>query len=390
MDPFLNPYSPGAGAQPPELAGRDALIETACIALRRTAVGRTSRGLILTGLRGVGKTVLLNRIRLEAERLKMITIRVEVPEDRSLPSLLLPGFKSALDKLQRGNAASELVAYGLQSLASFVSAMKVKYQDVEVGLSFKASDTLPLLNNLDECLVQVFAAIGEAAKDKKTAIILFFDEIHLLERQQLSSLIVALHMVSQDALPIIMIAAGLPQIPALMGEAKTYAERLFEFHSIGPLNSSSAKQALCVPVKKLNVYYEEEALDEIIRQTLGYPYFLQEWGRHAWDVANSTPITLQDVQSATIAALNDLDASFFRVRFEQLTPMQKQYLRAMAELGSLAQPSGKIAAVLNKSVSQLSSTRDQLISKGLIYSPTYGETAFTVPLFDAFMKRVMG
>ena len=389
MDPFLNPYAPGAGAPPPELAGRDELLRKASIALRRIASGRFGRSLILTGLRGVGKTVLLNRIRQDAEAAKIITVRIEVPEGRSLPSLLAPGLKAAILKLHRGKAAADLALRGLQALATFVSVMKVKYHDIEMNLDIEPNSSFPITANLDEGLSQLFQIVGSAAKEKKTAIVLFVDEIHVLDEKQLASLIMALHIVSQDALPITMVAAGLPQIPSQMGEAKTYAERLFEFHHIGKLEYQAAIQALVVPVEKLGVHYAEGALEEMMKQTEGYAYFLQEWGKHIWDIAEASPITPENAEEATIEALADLDASFFRVRFDQLTPMQKRYLRAMAELGAGPHASGGIAAVLDKRVTHLGPVREQLISKGLIYSPAYGETAFTVPLFDSFMKRMM-
>lgn len=389
MDPFLNPYAPGAGAPPPELAGRDELLSKASIALRRIASGRFGRSIILTGLRGVGKTVLLNRIRQDAEAAKIITVRIEVPEGRSLPSLLAPGLKAAILKLHRGKAAADLALRGLQALANFVSAMKLKYSDVEVSLDIESNSSFLTTTNLDEGLSQLFQIVGAAAKEKKTAIVLFIDEIHVLDEKQLASLITAFHIASQDSLPITMVAAGLPQIPSQMGEAKTYAERLFEFHHIGKLNDDAAIQALVVPVEKLGVHYKKEALEEIIKQTEGYAYFLQEWGKHVWDIAEVSPITSENAKDATSEALTDLDASFFRVRFDQLTPMQKRYLRAMAELGPGPHASGKIAAVLEKRVTHLGPVREQLISKGLIYSPSHGETAFTVPLFDSFMKRMM-
>lgn len=389
MDPFLSPYAPGAGAPPPELAGRDELLNTASIALRRIASGRFGRSLILTGLRGVGKTVLLNRIRQEAEATKLITVRIEVPEGRSLPSLLAPGLKTAILKLQRGKAASEIVVRGLKALATFVSAMRLKYHDVEVGLDIELETQIPYPIALDESLIQLFQSVGMAAKEKNTAIVLFIDELHVLDEKQLASLIMALHMASQDLLPITMVAAGLPQIPAKMGQAKTYAERLFEFHSIGPLTPAAAMQALIIPAQKLNVRYSKGALNEILKQTEGYAYFLQEWGKNVWDIASASPITAKDAKEATLHAVADLDASFFRVRFDQLTAMQKRYLRAMAELGSGPYASGQIAAVLEKKVTDLGPIRDQLITKGLIYSPSHGETAFTVPLFDSFMKRMI-
>lgn len=389
MDPFLNPYAPGAGAPPPELAGRDELLGKASIALRRIASGRFARSIILTGLRGVGKTVLLNRIRQDAESAKIIAVRIEVPEGRSLPSLLVPALKSAMLKLHRGKAAADLAFRGLQALSTFVSAMKVKYSDIEVSLDIESNPNFSVTTNLDEGLTQLFQVVGAVAKEKKTAIVLFIDEIHVLDEKQLASLIMALHVASQDALPITMVAAGLPQLPSKIGEAKTYAERLFEFHHIGKLDHEAAIQALVVPVEKLGVHYKKSALEEIIKQTEGYAYFLQEWGKHIWDIAEVSPITLENARDATREALADLDASFFRVRFDQLTPMQKRYLRAMAELGPGPHTSGRIAVALEKHVTHLGPVREQLIIKGLIYSPSHGETAFTVPLFHSFMKRMM-
>ncbi len=389
MDPVLNPYAPGAGAPPPEMAGRDELIKKASIALQRIASGRFGRSLILTGLRGVGKTVLLNKIRQDAEVANLIAVRIEASEGRSLPSLLAPGLKAAILKLNRGRAAADLALRGLQALANFVSAMKLKYGDIEVGIDLEQDQKFSATIDLDESLFSLFKSIGAAAKEKKTAVVLFIDELQVLDEKQLASLIMAFHMAAQDLFPITMVAAGLPQITAKMGEAKTYAERLFEFPHIGQLTHEAAIQALVIPAEKLGVCYTEEALDEILNQTGGYPYFLQEWGKHAWDVAATSPITGKDAKEAIVHALADLDASFFRVRFNQLTPMQKKYLRAMAELDQKRLASGEIATTLGKKVTNLAPLRSQLISKGLIYSPSHGKTNFTVPLFDAFMKRMM-
>jgi len=398
MDPVLNPYTPGAGVSPPELVGRDALLEKASVALQRIALGRFGKSLILTGLRGVGKTALLNRIRQSAEANKLIAIRIEAPEGRSLPSLLVPGLNSALVKLSLGKASSKILTQAFKALLSFVSAMKLKYNDVELALDLdlesdsgaSTTSSLSLVPDLDHELVQLFQAVGALAKSRETAVILFIDELQMLDEKELASLIMALHLAAQDALPITLVAAGLPQILAKMGKAKTYAERLFDFIELGPLDSDSAIQALVLPAKKLGVVYEPGALSEILKQTEGYPYFLQEWGKNAWDLAETSPITQKDAKSATKQAVADLDASFFRVRFDQLSPTQKEYLRAMAELGSGSVGSGKIAEVLGKKVTALGVIREQLISKGLIYSPAHGETAFTVPLFDQFMLRVMG
>lgn len=387
MNPVFNPYAPGAGAQPPELAGRNALLHKASVALQRIAAGRSARGLILTGLRGVGKTVLLNRIRQDADALQLMTVRIEAQEGRSLPSLLAPGLKSALIKLNHGKKVSDLALRSMRALATFVNAMKLKYQDIEVGFDIDPELTTPIISDLDDNLIQLFQSVGAAAVDQKTAIVLFIDELQLLNEKELASLIMALHIAAQDLLPITLVAAGLPQIAAKMGKAKTYAERLFEFLDIGKLDSDAATQALIIPAEKLNVRYTKTALKEILQQTKGYAYFLQEWGKHAWDLASKSPISERNAMDATAQALADLDASFFRVRFEQLTPMQKQYLRAMAELGDDAVSSGEIAARLGKKVTDLGAVREQLIQKGLAYSPAHGETAFTVPLFAAFMKR---
>ncbi len=390
MDPFLNPYAPGAGAPPPELAGRDELLNKAAISLRRIAAGRFWPGLILTGLRGVGKTVLLNQIRRNAEIDKLLTVRMEVAEGRSLPSLLAPGLKTAILRLNRTKAAGEVVLRGLRALANFTSAMKVKYHDVEITLDVEAEPLdVSAGVSLDESLSQLFQSVGNAAKEKKTAVVLFIDELHALEEKQLAALIMAFHVAAQDLLPITMIAAGLPQTLAKMGAAKTYAERLFEFFKTDELERTAAIQALVIPAEKLGIHYLPEALDTILQQTQGYPYFLQEWGKHVWDVAQSSPITKQDVKTATDYAIAELDESFFRVRFDQLTSMQKRYLRAMAELGAGPHFSGKIASVLSKKVTALGNVREQLINDGLIYSPSHGETAFTVPLFDGFMKRIL-
>lgn len=387
MNPILNPYSPGAGSTPPELTGRDALLEKASVVLQRIAIGRSSKSLILTGLRGVGKTVLLNRIRQDAEARYLITVRMEALTGASLPGLLAPELRSALIKLNRGKPTTELAKRALRALATFVYALKVKYHDLEVSIDSKPDESTTA--NLNENLTQLLQAIGMAAKEKKTAVILFIDELQLLDEKELGSLIMSLHFVAQDSLPITLIAAGLPQTAGKVGKAKTYAERLFEFVEIGELNEEAATQALTIPAEKLKVRYTSRAIREILKQTRGYAYFLQEWGQQAWNIATRSPINESNAKKATLYALAALDASFFRIRFEQLTMMQKRYLRAMAEYASESVSSGKIAGLLNKKVTDLGKIRDQLINKGLIYAPAYGETAFTVPLFDGFVKRVI-
>lgn len=389
MDPRLNPYAPGAGSPPPELAGRDDLIERAAIALDRIRAGRPARSLILYGLRGVGKTVLLNRIRLDAEAREIASVRVEAPEERSLPALLAPALRATLLRLSRGAAAKAEVSKAMRALGSFARALKVKYQDIELSLDVEPEAGLADSGDLDTDLTELLASIGSAAAERETAAVLYLDELQYVPEEQLAALIVALHSASQDQLPITMVAAGLPQLVGQTGRAKSYAERLFEFVPIDRLDEEAAKAALTVPANKAGVDYETEAVAEILAQTLGYPYFLQEWGKQSWNVADTSPIDADDARRGSVQALAELDASFFRVRFDRLTPAEKRYMRAMAELGTGPHRSGDIADVLGRKVTTVAPIRNALIAKGMAYSPAHGDTAFTVPLFDGFMKRIM-
>lgn len=389
MDLRLNPYAPGAGAPPPELAGRDTLIENASIALDRIRAGRAAKSLILVGLRGVGKTVLLNRLRNDASTAGHFTIWIEVPEDRSLPGVLAPALRAGLLKLDRMAGAASSAGKALRALAGFIGAMKVKYGDVEVGLDIDSEAGLADTGDLDADLADLLEAAGEAARDRKTALVLFLDELQYVPEAQYAALISALHRCAQRQLPVTLVGAGLPQLIGLSGRAKSYAERLFEFVPIGALGPDAAKDALVAPARALKVDYTEDALAEIFDHTKGYPYFLQEWGKHAWARADASPIDLADAKQASLDALDELDASFFRVRLDRLSPAEKRYLRAMAELGPGPHRSGDIAAMLGRKVATVAPVRASLIAKGMIYSPSHGDTAFTVPLFDAFLKRTI-
>lgn len=231
--------------------------------------------------------------------------------------------------------------------------------------------------------------VGAAAQRAGTALVLFIDELQYVEEEQLAALITALHRTAQRRLPVVLLGAGLPQLRGQMGRAKSYAERLFDFPEIGPLPEPAARVAIAKPARDQGVEVDGDALKQILRRTHGYPYFLQEWGKHAWDAAAASPITRKDVEAASKAAVAALDESFFRVRFDRLTPLEKKYLRAMAELGPGPHRSGDIAEQLKRKVTSLGPTRNQLISKGMIWSPNHGDTAFTVPLFDEFMHRIM-
>lgn len=389
MDPVLNPYSPGAGTPPPELAGRDEIRERARIATERIRKGRPAQSILMVGLRGVGKTVLLDRIRDSAESRGFYTLRIEAPEARSLPALLAPQLRLILLKLGRVERAKELAEKGLRALAGFAEALKFKYQDIEVGLDFEPETGLADNGDLEQDLSTLLEAVGAAARKANAAVVMFIDELQYVEEEQLAILISALHRCAQRQLPITLIGAGLPQLRGRTGKAKSYAERLFEFPEVGELDEKSAAAAIIRPAQEENVKFNSDAVAEIIRQTKGYPYFLQEWGKHAWDCADDSPITLSDVNEASAIAIAALDDSFFRVRFDRLTPSEKKYLRAMSDLGPGPHRSGGIADRLGRNVRSLAPTRNKLINSGMIWSPNHGDTAFTVPLFDEFMKRIM-
>ena len=389
MDPILNPYSPGAGTPPPELAGRDEIRERARIATERIRRGRPARSILMVGLRGVGKTVLLDKIRDSAESRGIYTLRIEAPESRSLPALLAPQLRLTLLKLSRVERAKELAEKGLRALAGFAEALKFKYQDIEVGLDFEPEPGLADNGDLEQDLSTLLEAVGEAAQKADAAVVIFIDELQYVEEEQLAILISALHRCAQRQLPLTLIGAGLPQLRGQMGKAKSYAERLFEFPEVGALDDESATNAIVRPADQEGVKIESDAVAEIIRRTKGYPYFLQEWGKHAWDCASVSPITLSDVDEASAIAIAALDDSFFRVRFDRLTPSEKKYLRAMSDLGPGPHRSGDIADRLGRNVRSVAPTRNNLIKSGMIWSPNHGDTAFTVPLFDEFMKRIM-
>ena len=389
MDPIRNPYAPGAGTPPPELAGRDDIRESARIALERTKIGRPTKSMMMVGLRGVGKTVLLDLMREQAEVSGIYALRIEAPENRSLPAIIVPQLRVALLRLSNKQAAKQLAQRALRGLAGFVGALKVKYQDIEVGLDFEPESGLADNGDLEIDLQALFEVVGAAAKADATCVALFVDELQYVQENELAALITALHRMAQRKLPVVMVGAGLPQVRGRMGQAKSYAERLFEFPAIGPLAPEDAKRAIAKPAKDEGVEIEPPALDAIVSQTQCYPYFLQEWGKHVWDAAERTPITAANVEVASQQAIAALDQSFFSVRFDRLTPAEKRYMRAMAQLGAGPHRSGDIANILNRPVSSLAPTRNQLINKGMIWSPSHGDTAFTVPMFDQFMQRIM-
>lgn len=389
MDPVDNPFSPGAGTRPPELSGRDPLRETVRVSIARIRKGRPAKSVIMVGLRGVGKTVLLDQMREDIETKAVLCLRIEAPESRSLPAVLAPQLRQALLKLSREEQSKDLAQRGLRALAGFVGALKIKFGDIEVGLDIEPEPGLADNGDLEHDLQELFDVVGTAAKASNRIVVLLIDELQYVEQAQLGALITALHRAAQRGLPITLIAAGLPQLLGRMGNAKSYAERLFDFPFIGALDDDAARAAIEKPIDDESAAIDAQATADILRRTQGYPYFLQEWGKQAWDAADQSPISKADVDAASNLAIAALDESFFRVRFDRLTPSERRYLRAMAELGPGPHRSGDIADMLKRKVQSLGPTRNNLIAKGMIWSPGHGDTAFTVPLFDEFMRRTM-
>jgi hypothetical protein len=389
MDKIKNPFSPGAGSPPPELAGRDGILEQAHVLLGRVFQKRPEKSILMTGLRGVGKTVLLN----EMERMAIAdgyrTILVEAHEDKPLALLLVPHLRRLLYELDRIAGAGDKARRGLAVLKSFISAIKITVGDVEFGLDTDPEKGAADSGDLEIDLPNLFVAVAEAAEERQTAVAILIDEIQYLNSSELSALIMAMHKMQQRQLPLLLIGAGLPILPGLAGDSKSYAERLFSFPNIGPLAEPEAAKALKDPVTAAGEEFDDSAIAEIYRLTQGYPYFLQEWGYQSWNHAASSPITLQIVQETTSLVESRLDENFFRVRFNRLTPREKMYLRAMAELGDGPYRTADIADFLGAKITTLGPVRASLIKKGMIYSPSYGDMAFTVPLFDQFMLRAI-
>ena len=389
MNPITNPYNPGAGTPPPELAGRDELREKVRICVERLRIGNSAKSLILVGLRGVGKTVLLDRMRWDAESTGIQTLRIEAPENKSLPAMLAPELRKALLRMSTIASAKDVSQRALRALAGFAKGLKLKFADIEVGFDYEPEPGLADNGELESDLTALLVQTGEAAKAAGSVMVMFIDELQYVKEREFAALISALHRCAHLRLPITLIGAGLPQLLALAGEAKSYSERLFEYPPVDKLNTTAALYALRKPAQQLGVDYTDEAAQAIVEKTQGYPYFLQEWGKHTWDLATTSPITLDVVKTATQLTIAGLDESFFKVRLERTTPSERRYLRAMADLGPGPHRSGDIANQLLKTVSTQAPVRSSLIRKGIVWSPTHGDTAFTVPLFHEYLLRTV-
>ena len=387
MDPLTNPYTPGAGFPPPELAGREQILTNAELAIKRNAIGRPTRSLMFIGLRSVGKTVLLKEIQSIANKENILTNFFEINLKYPLVKEVIRVLQSTFLKLDRVNGVRKTVKRGLRVLKSFVGAIKIKYKDVEFYLDIDKEAGTAESGNLVVDMTDVFLAAGEAAKECDSSIVIFIDEIQKIEPGDFEALISSIHQINQNNLPLMVIGAGLPNTIRKSAEIKSYVERLFEFPEIGSLNCDDAKLALTRPAEKAGVSFNENAVNAIVEQTKGYPYFIQEWGYQTWNVASKSPITVTDVNLAGKESIKRLDENFFKVRFVQLSKLQQKYLKAMAQLGQENIKSGDVAKILNQSSSSLGPIRKALINNGMIYSTRYGYITFSVPLFEEYLNR---
>jgi len=385
MDEVRNPFAPGAGSRPPELAGRQAILRDAEIAIQRALLGKPSRSQMLLGLRGVGKTVLLNKIEMMADAAGHLTSSIEAPEGKALSELLVPKINQTLRKLSTSQNAKAKAHQALRALRSFASAFKISYGDASISVDpeIGVADS----GEMEADLPELFVRVGEAAKAAGKAWTLLIDEVQYLRAGDLAALIVALHKVSQRDLPVLFFGAGLPQVAALSGDAKSYAERLFHFPAVGALDKEDAQTAIRQPIESEGQEIDDKALQEILAKTKGYPYFLQEWGYQCWNIAEGPRIKLEDASKAAGEATRRLDEGFFKVRFDRLTPREREYVIAMAKLGAGPYRSSDVADALKETHQSLGPRRAQIISKGMIYSPSHGDIAFTVPLFNEYLIR---
>lgn len=389
MDPVRNPYSPGAGTRPPALVGREREIEAMDIALQRLLLGRDGRSQMLTGLRGVGKTVLLNEFELLAEGRGYFHEHIEVNEEGDLPFRLASAFRRVLLAMEARRRIGERIRRALGVIKAF--SLRIP-GGLELSIDVDPVPGPADSGDLATDLAGMFVELGEVGRDHSTGVLITIDELHYVNQPTLEALVMGLHRASQLRLPITIAGAGLPSLAALTGEAKSYAERMFTFPVIGSLPVDQAREALQVPARDEGVSWSRPALDRIIEVTQGYPYFLQEFGKAAWDAAARTDrIEAGDIDRSIPVATAELDDGFFRVRIGRTSDPERAYLRAMAELASEQGPirSSAVAALLGRKVTAVAPTRDALIKKALCYSPRWGEIDFTVPMFDGFMKRLI-
>lgn len=386
MDAYRNPYTPGAGSRPAALAGRDAEIERFQIALGRLSRGATEQGIVIHGLRGVGKTVLLNKLEEVATEAGWVTAFSEVRREDDFRVVMARALFNAIRQLDAHRIGSHVIARLKAAFASF-SATLATDGTVRFGFEVAPARGTADSGDLETDLVEMLQELGGAAEQGGTGGAILLDELQLAGRDDLEALVAAVHRAGQKALPIAVVVAGLPTLPAALAEAKTYAERLFSFPRLGSLKEDDARQALLLPARSEGVGYDDEALRMVLDRAGGYPYFLQEWGRGVWDVAVANPISAEDVEAAIPEVERKLSQDFFAVRLTRTTPAERRYCAAMAGLGDGAQESAAIARSMGyTNVRAASSLRASLIDKGILYSVGRGKLDFTVPRFAEFMR----
>ncbi len=388
MDPRLNPYTPNAGARPAALVGRDSEIEAFDILLARLRRGGSEQSMLITGLRGVGKTVLLTEFEARARAAGWVSVEAEITKNEAFGPRMAHLVRRALLQTAPRDSWGDRMRRAARVLKAFhltVSTDGTLAAGFDVDAEAGVADSGYLRDDLTDLLV----ALGEAAREQDTGVVFLLDEVQFLQTAELEALIMALHKTVQRNLPITLVGAGLPQLPRLAGEAKSYAERLFRFPNLGALDPTvDGPAALTAPAAALGVGYEPEAVTAVIAFTGGYPFFIQEYGKIVWNAApEGRLIGVADVANAQPLVEANLDESFFRVRAERTTELELHYLRAMAELGPGPHRTGDVAEVLGRRSDQLGPTRARLIDKGLLFTPGYGLTAFSVPQFDRYMRR---
>ncbi len=402
VDPITNPYAPGAGQRPPELAGRDEQLKRFDVVLKRIVGGRPERSLILTGLRGVGKTVLLNQLRSAAVREKWGTGKLEARPDQGLRRPLSSALHQAVREL--GHTQEEEVEHVLGVIKSFAqrdAKPGTKLREVwNPGIDAPAVKGRADSGDIEIDLVELFTDVGGLAADLGRGVAIFIDEMQDLEPDDVSAICAACHEMSQNGLPLIVVGAGLPHLPAVLSASKSYSERLFRYQRIDRLAREEADRALITPAEEEDAKYEQEALDALYFATGGYPYFIQAYGKAVWDQAPESPIRAEDVRVASPEAESELAVGFFGSRYERATPGEREYLRAMADVAADIAAKGEdelddiesvatadVAKLLGKKPQSLSPARDALLKKGLIYSGERGRIAFTVPHFGRYLRE---
>jgi hypothetical protein len=368
------------------LVGRDDQLETFDVLLDRLRRGHTEQSMMITGLRGVGKTVLLTTFEERARARSWTTVEAEITKNTDFGGRMAQLARRALLQVAPRARWKDRAKRAAAVLRSFQISVSTD-GSVTAGIGVDPLEGVADSGVLAEDLTDLLVALGEAGTEHSTGVVFLLDEVQFLSTAELEALIAALHKAVQRQLPITLVGAGLPQLPRLAGEAKSYAERLFKFPTIGRLAHDEAARALVEPAMELDVDYEDDAVSAILGYTQGYPYFIQEFGNVLWDLTERPPITRSDADSAQEAVEAKLDGSFFRVRAERTTQLELRYMRAMAELGSDPQPAKDVAGLLGRTSEQLGPTRSRLIDKGLLYTPGHGLAAFTVPQFDRYMRR---